>query len=310
MTRKRSECPEFSFVTRLRSIGVIGIPQNVGWKGEGIDEGPAALRKAGLVRQLSQVAEVVADLGDVKANLPPRDDTNPKLLNPYQVVAACKAVAPRVRSACEQGYFPLILGAEDSVIMGIVEGLQQGLGETIGLIYLDAHGDFNTPETTPSGLIGGMDVAMLAGHGPDLLTNIFGHKPQLHEEQIAIYGARDLDPPEREMLKESKVHLYTMDKIRELGPERAMKEATEKLLRAARRIYIHIDIDVLDPSEIGATQLPVPGGLGLTECSDALRVVSQSGRLCGLAVMVFNAHKDPNGEEASQLNQLIVNSLH
>ncbi len=296
-------------MTRLRSIGVIGIPQNVGWKGEGLDEGPAAFRKAGLVRQLSQVAEVVADLGDVKANLPPRDDTNPKLLNPYQVVAVCKAVAPRVRIACEQGYFPLILGAEDSVIMGIMEGLQQGLGETIGLIYLDAHGDFNTPETTPSGLIGGMDVAMLAGRGPDLLTNIFGHKPQLREEQIAIYGARDLDPPELEMLRRSKVHLYTMDKIRELGPERAMKEATEKLLRAARRIYIHIDIDVLDPSEIGATQLPVPGGLGLTECSDALRVVSQSGKLCGLAVMVFNAHKDHNGKEASQLNQLIVNSL-
>jgi arginase len=309
MVRKRSECPEFSFVVRLRSIGVIGIPYTVGWKGEGIDEGPAALRKAGLVRQLSQVADVVTDLGDVKANLPPRDDTNPRLLNPYQVVAVCKAVAPRVRSACEQGYFPLILGAEDSIIMGIVEGLQQGLGETIGLIYLDAHGDFNTPETTPSGLIGGMDVAMLAGHGPDLLTNIFGHKPQLREEQIAIFGARDLDPPEREMLKESKVHLYTMDKVRELGPEHAMKEATEKLLRTSRRIYVHIDIDVLDPREIGATQLPVPDGLGLTECSNALRVVSQSGRLCGLAVMVFNAQKDPNGKEANQLNQLIMNAL-
>ena len=309
MIRKRSECPELSFVARLRSIGVIGIPYNVGWKGEGIDEGPAALRNAGIVRQLSQVADVVADLGDVKANLPPRDDTNPKLLNPYQVVAVCKAVAPRVRSACEQGYFPLILGAEDSIIMGIVEGLKQGIGETIGLIYLDAHGDFNTPETTPSGLIGGMDVAVLAGHGPDLLTNIFGNKPQLHEEQIAIFGARDLDPPEREMLKESKVHLYTMDRVRELGPEHAMKEATEKLLRASRRIYVHIDIDVLDPNEIGATQLPVPDGLGLSECSNALRVVSQSGKLCGLAVMVFNAQKDPNGREANQLNQLIVNSL-
>jgi arginase len=309
MIRKRSECLEFSFVTRFRSIGVIGIPYTVGWKGEGIDEGPAALRKAGLVRQLSQVADVVTDLGDVKADLPPRDDANARLLNPYQVVAVCKAVAPRVRSACEQGYFPLILGAEDSIIMGIVEGLQQGLGETIGLIYLDAHGDFNTPETTPSGLIGGMDVAMLAGHGPDLLTNIFGHKPQLREEQIAIFGARDLDPPEREILKESKVNLYTMDKVRKLGPEHAMKEATEKLLRTSKRIYIHIDIDVLDPKEIGATQLPVPNGLGLSECSNALRVVSQSGRLCGLAVMVFNAHKDPNGKEANQLNQLIVNSL-
>ena len=296
-------------MTKLRSIGVIGIPYTVGWKGEGIDQGPAALRKAGLVGQLSQVADVVTDLGDVEADLPPRDDTNPRLLNPYQVVAVCKAVAPRVRAACEQGYFPLILGAEDSIILGIMQGLQQGLGETIGLIYLDAHGDFNTPETTPSGLIGGMDVAMLAGHGPDLLTNIFGHKPQLREEQIAIFGARDLDPPEREMLKESKVHLYTMDKIRELGPEHVMKEATEKLLRTSKRIYVHIDIDVLDPSEIRATQLPVPGGLGLAECSNSLRVVSQSGRLCGLAVMVFNAHKDPSGKEANQLNQLIANSL-
>jgi len=309
MIRKRSECPEFSFVTRIRSIGVIGIPYNVGWKGEGIDEGPAALRKAGIVTQLSQVADVVADLGDVKANLPLRDDTNPRLLNPYQVVAVCKAVAPRVKSACEQGHFPLILGAEDSIIMGIIEGLKQGIRETIGLIYLDAHGDFNTPETTPSGLIGGMDVAMLAGHGPDLLTKIFGQKPQLLEEQISIFGARDLDPSEREMLRESKVHLYTMDKIRELGPEHAMKEATKKLLRASRKIYVHIDIDVLDPNEIGATQLPVPGGLGLTECSNALRVVSQSGKLCGLAVMVFNPHKDPNGEEAMKLNQLIVNGL-
>jgi arginase len=299
----------FSFVARLGSIGVIGIPHNVGWEGEGIDEGPAALRKAGIVRQLGQVAEVVADLGDVEASLPPRDDTNPRLLNPYQVVAVCRAVAPRVRNACEQGYFPLILGAEDSVIMGIVEGLKLGIDETIGLMYLDAHGDFNTPETTPSGLIGGMDVAVLAGHGPDLLTNIFGHKPQLDEEQIALFGARDLDPPEREMLKGSKVHLYTMDKIRELGPAGAMKEATKKLLRASERIYVHIDVDVLDPDEIGATQLPVPDGLGLTECSTALRVVRESGRLCGLDLMVFNAHKDPNGEEAAKLNQLLVNSL-
>lgn len=296
-------------MTRLKSIGVIGIPYNVGWKGEGIDEGPAALRKARLVGQLGQIAKAVVDLGDVKADLPPRDDTNPRLLNPHQVVAVCRAVAPRVRNACEQGYFPLILGSEDSVIMGIVEGLQQALREPVGLIYLDAHGDFNIPETTPSGLIGGMDVAILAGRGPDLLTNIFGHKPQLREDQITIFGARDLDPREREMLNASKVHLYTMDKVRELGAERAMKEATEKLLRISERIYVHIDIDVLDPNEIGALHMPVPDGLGLTECANALRVVHETGRLCGLAVMVFNARKDPNGTEATKLNRLIVNSL-
>jgi len=296
-------------VSKLNAIGVIGIPYNVGWKGEGIDEGPSALRRAGLIEQLGQVAEAVVDLGDVKADLPPRDDSNPKLLNPYQVVAVCRAAAARVRSACEQGYFPLMLGAEDSVIMGIVEGLTQQLSEPLGLIYLDAHGDFNTPDTTPSGLIGGMDVAMLVGRGPDVLTKIFGHKPQLREEQIAIFGARDFDPPEREMLEGSKLHLYTMDRVRELGAERAMREVTEILLRFCERIYVHVDVDVLEPSEMKAIHMTAPDGLTLAECASALRAVRGSGKLCGLAVMVFNARKDPDGTEAQKLNQLIVDGL-
>ncbi len=296
-------------MSKLKAIGVIGIPYNVGWKGEGIDEGPTALRRAGLLKQLGQVAEAVVDLGDVSVVLPSRDDSNPKLLNPHQVVAVCRAVAPQVRSACEQGYFPLVLGAEDSVIMGIVEGLRQALCQPVGLIYLDAHGDFNTPETTPSGLIGGMDVAILTGRGPDQLTNIFGQKPQLHEEQVAIFGARDLDRPEREMLRRSKVHMYTMDRVRELGAERAMREAAEKLLRFCSKIYVHVDIDVLDPSEMKAIHMSVPDGLTLTECAGALRVVRETGRLCGLAVMVFNARKDPNRTEAGKLNRMIIDSL-
>jgi arginase len=294
---------------RIKAVGVVGIPYTVGWKGEGIDEGPRALRRAGLLNELREVAEVVEDLGDVDVDLPPRDDTNPRLLNPRQVIAVSKAIVPIVRDACQRGYFPLILGSEDSVIMGIVEGLQQGLSGPVGLIYLDAHGDFNTPETTPSGLIGGMDVAILAGRGPDQLTKIFGHKPQLHEEQIAIFGARDLDPPERKMLNRSKVHLYTMDRVREMGSERAMMEVTEKLLKFCAKIYIHMDIDVLEPNEMKAIHMTAPDGLGLTECASALRVVRRTGKLCGLAVMVFNARKDPNGTEAQRLNRLIVDGL-
>jgi arginase len=288
---------------------VIGIPYNVGWKDEGIDKGPAALRRQGLLSQLTQVAEKVTDLGDVQVNLPLRDDSNPKLLNPGQVVAVCKAVAPMVRDACRKSYFPVILGAEDSIIMGIVEGLHEGLSDSIGLIYLDAHGDFNVPETTPSGLIGGMDVAILAGRGPERLTNMFGHKPQLSEEQIALFGARDLDPPELEMLRSSKVHLYTMEKVKQLGAERAIREVVERLSRSCRNIYVHIDIDVLDPSEIKALHMNVPDGLGMADCASALRFVRETGRLCGLAVMVFNAHKDPSGTEAKKLNQMIVDIL-
>jgi len=288
---------------------VIGIPYTVGWKGEGIDEGPSALRRAGLLEQLGEAADRVIDLGDVNVSLPPRDETNPRLLNPHQVVAVSKAIAPAVRDACRQGHFPLILGSEDSIIMGIVEGFQQGLSEQVGLIYLDAHGDFNTPETTPSGLIGGMDVAILAGRGPDQLTSIFGRKPQLREEQIAIFGARDLDPAEREMLKRSKVHLYTMERVRELGAPRAMNKVTQELLHSCGRIYVHIDVDVLEPNEMKAVHMSVPEGLRLAECASALRVVRATGKLCGLAVMVFNARKDPNGTEAKKLNRLIIDSL-
>jgi len=296
-------------MSKLKAIGVIGIPYNVGWKDEGIDEGPEALRRLGLLSQLRQVAEDVVDLGDVRVNLPPKDLTNPKLLNPGQVVAVCEATAPKVSDACGQGYFPLILGAEDSAIMGIVEGLHRGISDHIGLIYLDAHGDFNIPETTPSGLIGGMDVAILAGRGPEQLTSIFGHKPQLNEEQIALFGVRDLDPPELEMLKSSKVHLYTMEKVKQLGVERAIREVVDRLSQYCERIYIHIDIDVLDPSEIEAIHLNVPDGLTLAECTNALRIVRETERLCGLAVMVFNAHKDPEGTEAKKLNQMIVDIL-
>lgn len=300
---------EVCSTSKLKAIGVIGIPYNVGWRDEGIDEGPAALRRLGLLGQLTQVAEKVTDLGDVQVDLPPRDDSNPNLLNPGQVVAVCKAVAPVVRGACREGYFPVILGAEDSVIMGIMEGLHESLSDSIGLIYLDAHGDFNVPETTPSGLIGGMDVAILAGRGPERLTNIFGHKPQLSEEQIALFGARDLDPPEREMLRSSKVHLYTMDRVKQLGAEGAVREVVERLSPYCKKIYVHIDIDVLDPSEMKAIHMNVPDGLGMAECAKALRFVRETGRLCGLAVMVFNAHKDPNGTEAKKLNQMIVDIL-
>ncbi len=296
-------------MSKLKALSVIGIPYTVGWKGEGIDEGPSALRRAGLLKELQQIAEEVVDLGNIVVDLPPRDDTNPKLLNPDQVVAVCMAAVPPVRDACRRGCFPVILGSEDSVIMGIIEGFRQGLNEPVGLIYLDAHGDFNTPETTPSGLIGGMDVAILAGRGPDQLTNIFGHKPQLGEEQIVIFGARDLDPPEREMLERSRVHLYTMDRVRELGAERAIKEATDNLSRFCKKIYTHMDIDVLDPNEMKAVHMSVPDGLTLAECASALRAVQETGKLCGLAVMVFNARKDPEGTEAKKLNRLIVDSL-
>ena len=284
-------------------IGVLGIPFNVGWAevAEGIAEAPEALRTAGLVKELSATGREVFDLGDVQCDLPKRDSANPKLLNPPQVIALSKAIAPRVAECVRAGYFPLILGGEDSILMGIVDGLSKSLNKRFGLIYFDAHGDFNTPETTPSGLIGGMNVAAVAGRGPTNLTNIFGHRPQLPEESIVLFGTRDLDDPEKAALHNSKVTVISANEIRETGGSQAMRKAIQTLKPHVDTIYVHMDVDVLDPAEMSAQILPVPNGISLVECGSALETAASSGMLCGAAFMVFNARKDPNQSEARKI---------
>jgi arginase len=293
----------------ISKVGVLGVPYNVGWKGEGIDKGPQALRNAGLAEQLARVARVVRDLGDIQADLPPYDDSNPKLLNPQQVIALCRVLASRVEKMCRDGYFPLILGGEDSVLMGIIEGLKRGLKKRIGLIYFDAHGDFNTHETTPSGLIGGMNVAVVTGRGPEMLTRMFGYAPQLPEENIALFGVRDLDPPEKIALEDSRVYVYSRAKIRELGVEAAMNDALGRLLIACDQVYIHVDLDVLDEDAMKAQILPVPDGLSLSETSIAIRMATATGKLQGIAIMVFNPLKDPEGLEAHKVTELILEAM-
>lgn len=293
----------------ISKVGILGVPYNVGWRGEGIDKGPQALRNAGLAERLRKVACVVKDLGDIHADLPPYDDSNPRLLNPQQVIALCRVLASRVERMCRDGYFPLILGGEDSVLMGIIEGLKRGLKKRVGLIYFDAHGDFNTPETTPSGLIGGMNVAVVAGRGPEILAKMFGYAPQLPEENIVLFGVRDLDPPEKIALEDSRLHVYSRAKIRELGAEAAMKDALERLEAACDQFYIHVDLDVLDESAMKAQILPVPDGLSLSEFTSAIRMVAATGKLQGLAIMVFNPLKDPEGLEAQKITKLIAEAV-
>jgi arginase len=182
-----------------------------------------------------------------------------------------------------------------------MEGLSKSLNKRFGLIYFDAHGDFNTPETTPSGLIGGMNVAVVAGRGPTSLTAIFGHRPQLPEESIVLFGTRDLDEPEKVALHNSKVTVISANEIRETGGDQAMRKAIQTLKPYVDTLYVHMDVDVLDPAEMSAQILPVANGITLAECASALEIAGSSGMLCGAAFMVFNARKDPNRSEAPKI---------
>jgi arginase len=294
---------------QLSKIGIIGVPYSVSSFGSGADKSPEALRKAGIVNALKKISVRVEDLGDAVTELPLPDISNPKLRNPGQVVVLCRVLAKRIQSAMEDGYFPFVIGGDDSILMGIIEGLRKTLGDRIGLIYMDAHGDFNVPETTPSGIIGGMDVAITAGRGARELTQMFDHSPILPEGNIVLYGVRALDEMEKTVLTESKVKVYSRKALKTLGVEQAVKKILRDLQHVCDRIFLHVDIDVLDASVISAQALTVPDGLSSKEFQKTLQVLVESNKLCGIAVMMFDAPKDHGGKEARKLVNLVTNAL-
>ena len=290
----------------IKKIGLIGVPYNVGWTGPGVAEAIGSFRKQGLCESLAALDAEFTDLGDIQVDLPAKDDSNTDLLNPEQVKAICFALAEKVSEALAGGYFPLIVGGEDGVIMGIIEGFCRKLNETFSLVYFDAHGDYNTPETSPSGLIGGMNIAITAGMGVPELVNMFGHAPLLLPENIVLYGTRDLDAGERKLLERSRTALYDADSVRYLTPAKAAEDIVADLTKRTEKIYVHIDLDVMDESVIAAHCLPVPNGLSREEFVTSVRGLLHSGRLCGMGVMVFNAEKDPDGTDAKTVVDIIA----
>lgn len=289
----------------IKKIGLIGVPYNVGWTGPGVAEAIGAFRNAGLCEALAEIDVDFTDLGDIQVDLPPKDDSDTDLLNPEQVKAICFALAEKVAEALAGGYFPLIVGGEDGVIMGIIEGFCRKLDESFSLVYLDAHGDYNTPETSPSGLIGGMNIAITAGMGVPELVNMFGHAPLLKPEDIVLYGTRDLDAGERKLLERSRTALYDADSVRYLTPAGAVKNIIADVTGRTDKIYVHIDLDVMDESVLAAHCLPVPNGLSRDEFVTTIRGFVQSGLLCGMGVMVFNAEKDPDGTDARTVVEIV-----
>jgi arginase len=286
---------------------MIGVPYNTGSRGLNLEKGAQALRNAGIVKALRRFSEVI-DFGDVTVNLPPPNLSNPKLLNPDQVEVLCRALAEKVKTTIGTGRLPFIVGGDCSMLMGIIEGLRS-LELKIGMVYMDAHGDFNTPETTPSGIIGGMDVAIAAGRGPEKLAAMFGHSPLLPEENVVLYGVRDLDPLEAKALAESKVRVYTREKIRTQGAEKTAEEVLRYLESKCRCLYLHADLDVLDESVFSAQGLPVPDGLTKREFQTAFRALARSGNLCAVTLTAFDAAKDVDGTQARRIAELVAEAL-
>lgn len=289
-----------------KSICVIGVPMDLGQARRGVDMGPAALRYAGLTRRLQGLGCSIRDCGNVE--IPLRDtllDAGERSFLPA-VAQACEAIYRRGQETLAGGDIPLYLGGDHSIAMGTVGAASQGL--TTGLLWIDAHADFNTPESSPSGNIHGMPLAALTGHGPVELTEIGRPGIKIPTENAVLLGLRDLDQAEKVVLRQSGMKIYTMREIDERGIGRVAQDAVDYLGRL-EHVHVSLDMDCLDPSEAPGVGTPVPGGLSYREAHLLMEMISESLTVGSLDVVEINPILDNRNQTAELAIELILSVL-
>ncbi|MEE8367566.1 MAG: arginase [Thermoanaerobaculia bacterium] len=289
-----------------KSICVIGVPMDLGQARRGVDMGPAALRYAGLARRLKGLGCSVRDCGNVEISL--RDtlpDAGGMSFLPA-VAQACEAIYRRGRETLAAGDLPLYLGGDHSIAMGTVGAASHGL--KTGLLWIDAHADFNTPESSPSGNIHGMPLAALTGHGPVELTEIGRPGIKIPTENAVLLGLRDLDQAEKVVLLQSGMKIYTMREIDERGIGRVAQDAVDYLGRL-EHVHVSLDMDCLDPSEAPGVGTPVPGGLSYREAHLLMEMIAESLTVGSLDVVEINPILDNRNQTAELAIELILSVL-
>jgi len=290
-------------------IRVIGVPMDLGADRRGVDIGASAIRYAGLNDQLRRLGYSVNDIGNIVVPQPesqPIGDPHVKYLEP--IVQVSRDLADAVTAALQEGEFPLVLGGDHSIALGSITGVAR-VHRDIGVIWIDAHGDFNTHETTPSGNIHGMILGALAGLGHSSLTGLGGWSPKINTRSIVIVGARDLDVRERELLREQKIHVFTMTDIDQRGMSGVIEQAVEIASQASHGFHLSLDMDSLDPREAPGVGTPVRGGLTYREAHLAMEVIAASARMVSMDAVEVNPMLDRENATAQLAVELILSAL-
>lgn len=296
-----------------RRVRIIGAPCGFGASIAGVDLGPAAMRVAGLRRRVESLGYAVSDQGDLHVEsplVPPALGERLRFLK--EISAACERLARDVKATLEGGELPVILGGDHSVAIGSVAGVAsfyRARGRSVGLIWFDAHADMNTPETTPSGNIHGMPLAVLLGHGAPELTGIEGFSPKLDPRLCAHVGARDVDPGERELIRRLGMRFFTMREIDERGMSACMDEAISIASRATAGYHVTLDVDALDPGDAPGSGTVVRGGLTYREAHLAMEKIAEAGGALSLEVVEINTALDINNRTAELGVELILSAL-
>lgn len=269
-------------------ISIVGAPMDLGQLRRGVDMGPSAIRYAGVVERLESLGYQVNDLGDIEIGRD-RLTTDPLtgLRNLEAVVQASTKIADKVDKIMKEGSFPLVLGGDHSIAIGTLAGISKYF-KRLGVIWFDAHGDLNTPETSPSGNIHGMPLAVSLGLGETTLTQIGGYCPKIQPENIVIIGARSLDEGEKRLIKEKGIKVYTMHEIDRLGIPKVIEETIAYFKDRTDGVHLSLDLDGLDPLYAPGVGTPVEGGLNYRESHLAMEMLFESGMITSAEFVEVN----------------------
>jgi arginase len=294
-------------------IRIIGVPMDLGASRRGVDMGPSALRVAGLQSRLKQLGRQVEDIGNVPVPQPeeqPYGEKRAKYLE--EIAEVCKGLAEAVKKTLDEDMMPLVLGGDHSIAVGTIAGVAAHFdkdGKRIGLIWLDAHGDMNTPDSSPSGNVHGMPLASIMGYGPPELTGLAKVKPMVEPRNVALVGIRDLDSKERKLMKDAGVHAFTMRDIDERGMREVMADAIRFASDETAGIAVSLDMDFVDPIDAPGVGTPVRGGVTYREAHLALEMVADSRQMCSFELVEVNPVIDVHNTTATLGVELVLSGL-
>jgi arginase len=302
-------------MTNAHRLRILGIPMDLGQERRGVDMGPSALRYAGLFERLRREGHEAEDVGNVI--VPGRNEKRVRdhewiaasgggLRHLPEVVAACQAIYIEAQKCAGTDLIPLFLGGDHSIAIGTVAGMT--CGGPIGMIWVDAHGDFNIPDSSPSGNIHGMPVAALIGRGHPDLVNLGHPGPKLRPHDVVLIGIRDLDLEERTALANSGITVYTMRDVDELGMATVARRALTRLNHMPR-IHLSFDMDSIDPAVAPGVGTPVPGGLTFREAHLLMEILAEARKIASMDIVEINPILDDGNRTAELAVELVASVL-
>lgn len=294
-------------------IDLIGFPMDLGAGRRGVDMGPSALRIAGLAEKLRNLGYTVNDEGDIDIMIMESQHIdNPKLKYLDEILKTCDILAGKVEKILDDGHFPLITGGDHSMAIGSVAGIAAHCKKNdlrLGVIWIDAHADMNTDETSPTGNIHGMPLAASLGIGHPALTGFYGITPKISAENCVIIGARSIDMEERINIKKAGLQVYTMTDVDKLGILRVINRVLEKFNKTVDHIHVSFDCDSLEPNLAPGVGTPVPGGLSYREAHLLMESIADCGCMSSLEISEVNPILDRKNKSAEVMVELVASSM-